>query len=188
MSRKPPKLIIEEIFPIPEEAKYKSLEEAQTAAKPSIAKDLTIMVRAMMEQGSLIVVEGRVVPNPNFDRTQPLFVFKKEAVAVKEMPIRNRRLVTRKREQVHKRGDGWITTREWMDLKRRWDYTCLCCGKREPEIKLTLDHVVPISKGGENEIENIQPLCKRCNIKKHVKNTDYRKKAEWVKFLRGSHR
>ena len=37
---------------------------------------------------------------------------------------------------------------------------------------LTVDHVVPISKGGSNDISNIQPLCCNCNSKKNAKQID----------------
>jgi 5-methylcytosine-specific restriction endonuclease McrA len=69
---------------------------------------------------------------------------------------------------------GVITPSEWNNLKIQYDHTCLCCGKREPEIKLTLDHVYPISLGGRNVIENAQPLCKPCNSRKNIKCIDYR--------------
>lgn len=70
---------------------------------------------------------------------------------------------------------GTITKQEWSWLKEFYDYTCLCCGKREPEIKLTLDHVLPLTMGGKNVIENAQPLCQSCNSSKHNKYIDYRK-------------
>lgn len=50
--------------------------------------------------------------------------------------------------------------------------SCLCCGSSN---NIHLDHIIPISKGGENSIENIQPLCRGCNISKHNKIIDYRK-------------
>ena len=67
-----------------------------------------------------------------------------------------------------------FTSLEWIALKEKYNYVCLCCGVPEPDITLTVDHVVPISKGGGNSIENIQPLCFSCNSSKKVKSTDYR--------------
>lgn len=69
---------------------------------------------------------------------------------------------------------GVITTQEWRELKAKYNYTCLRCKRREPEIKLTLDHVKPIFMGGKNVIENAQPLCLSCNSSKGKKIIDYR--------------
>jgi len=40
---------------------------------------------------------------------------------------------------------------------------CVFCGATED---LTLDHIIPVSKGGENTKSNIQRLCRRCNSSK----------------------
>ena len=52
---------------------------------------------------------------------------------------------------------------------------CLCCGHND--VPMTADHVIPLSKGGSNDIGNIQPLCLRCNSSKGTKSTDYRKEG-----------
>lgn len=78
------------------------------------------------------------------------------------------------RRALKKGSGGTITKTEWIWLKEYYNYTCLCCGRKEPEIKLTLDHVIPLKLGGENVIKNAQPLCGKCNCKKHAKHIDYR--------------
>lgn len=65
-------------------------------------------------------------------------------------------------------GGGEFTNQEWIALKKKYKHTCPACGEREPEVKLTADHIVPLSRGGANGIENIQPLCKSCNCRKFV--------------------
>jgi len=62
---------------------------------------------------------------------------------------------------------------EWELLKKQYDYTCPSCHKKEPEIKLTQDHIIPLSKGGSENIENIQPLCKSCNSRKKDKEIKF---------------
>jgi hypothetical protein len=81
----------------------------------------------------------------------------------------------RNAKALRKGSNGKITAQEWGELKAKYDFTCLRCGKREPEITLTLDHVLPLSKGGANIIGNAQPLCQPCNSWKHDKHIDYRK-------------
>jgi len=59
--------------------------------------------------------------------------------------------------------------RKSIPLKIRWDVLsrdndkCVKCGCCPPEIKLEVDHIVPIAKGGDNSFENLQTLCNRCN-------------------------
>lgn len=44
--------------------------------------------------------------------------------------------------------------------------TCQYCGKRFAKAELTIDHVVPQSKGGQDSWENLVLACVRCNVKK----------------------
>lgn len=49
-----------------------------------------------------------------------------------------------------------------------FDWHCAYCGKK-PNI-LTVDHVVPRSTGGTNDISNLLPACSRCNGRKGAKS------------------
>lgn len=43
---------------------------------------------------------------------------------------------------------------------------CLNCGSTE---NLSIDHIIPLSKGGQTIIQNLQTLCLTCNLKKSNK-------------------
>lgn len=61
---------------------------------------------------------------------------------------------------------GSHTLQEWEKLKNSFGNICVFC---KQEKKLTKDHIIPLSKGGTDYIENIQPLCVNCNSKKNNK-------------------
>ena len=69
--------------------------------------------------------------------------------------------------------DGKISSADWESLKKKYNWTCPSCKKQEPEVKLTIDHVIPVTKGGDNHVSNLQPLCKSCNSKKYNKVIRY---------------
>ena len=48
---------------------------------------------------------------------------------------------------------------------RRDDFTCVYCGDRNRGT-LTLDHVIPQSKGGGNDWDNLVTACRSCNLQK----------------------
>lgn len=80
--------------------------------------------------------------------------------------IEKRRIYNRVREAQDRGATGSYKPQEWTSLKVKSNYACLMCKQKEPIIKLTIDHIIPISKGGSNNIENLQPLCRSCNSKK----------------------
>jgi len=61
---------------------------------------------------------------------------------------------------------GRYTQQEWHALLEAYGHRCLHCAKHASEVKLTVDHIVPVSKGGTSNIDNIRPLCGSCNSKK----------------------
>jgi 5-methylcytosine-specific restriction endonuclease McrA len=79
-----------------------------------------------------------------------------------------------KRRAILANVEGTYTDAEWEAIKARHDYTCPMCGYREPFVKLTVDHIIPISKGGTNWASNLQPLCGWCNSVKKDRLIDVR--------------
>lgn len=50
-------------------------------------------------------------------------------------------------------------------LTEKFGYQCVYCGET---YRLEVDHIKPLSKGGSNDLENLQLLCGHCNRKKHA--------------------
>lgn len=44
--------------------------------------------------------------------------------------------------------------------------TCLLCGRKAPMVIIEVDHIIPVSRGGTNDMTNLQSLCKLCNVGK----------------------
>jgi hypothetical protein len=61
---------------------------------------------------------------------------------------------------------GTITRDEWLAVCEKYNNKCAICHQ---ELPLTMDHIIPLSKGGTHTINNIQPLCKSCNSRKSNK-------------------
>lgn len=59
-----------------------------------------------------------------------------------------------------------FTPRDWLRLQIRFDYRCAYCGIRAP---LSMDHVVPIVRGGTHSVGNILPACTSCNCHKQAR-------------------
>ncbi|MDR9418846.1 HNH endonuclease [Gracilimonas sp.] len=49
------------------------------------------------------------------------------------------------------------------NVMRRDDFTCQYCGKKSD---LTIDHILPKSRGGQDTWENLTTACDKCNVKK----------------------
>lgn len=59
-----------------------------------------------------------------------------------------------------------VSKRLRFEILRRDNYMCRYCGGTAPDVKLTVDHVVPVALGGKTEPENLVTACADCNAGK----------------------
>ena len=52
------------------------------------------------------------------------------------------------------------------ELRKIYNSPCFMCGCKENQ---SLDHIIPISRGGSHSVGNIMTLCKNCNASKHAR-------------------
>ncbi len=67
-------------------------------------------------------------------------------------------------------------TRWWHQKIARGE--CHYCGRRFSPGELTMDHIVPIIRGGKTTKGNVAPACKECNSKKK-----YLLPMEWEAYM-----
>lgn len=83
----------------------------------------------------------------------------------------------RRRAQAANAGVFAFSSGDWLRLQRRLDFRCVYCGERRP---LSMDHVVPLIRGGRHSIGNIVPACMPCNASKNGRYiTEWRSGRSW---------
>ncbi|AHJ28806.1 HNH endonuclease [Nodularia spumigena CS-584] len=60
-------------------------------------------------------------------------------------------------------------------------YQCQSCGKTKLETNLTIDHIIPLARGGQNDLSNLHTLCFTCNRQK-TDNLDPRFRRHFEDF------
>ncbi|MFC1866933.1 HNH endonuclease [Thermodesulfobacteriota bacterium] len=77
-----------------------------------------------------------------------------------DQEIISEQAIRREKEKARRlRQSAW-----WM--KKTKDGICYYCNKEVDKADLTMDHVVPLSRGGKSKKGNIVPACKGCNNRK----------------------
>lgn len=77
-------------------------------------------------------------------------------------PETNKRNAAKRRSRMKAAG-GSHTPQEWDAVCELYLRRCASC---QSVSRLEKDHIIPVSKGGSNSIDNIQPLCRSCNARK----------------------
>jgi hypothetical protein len=139
---------------------------------------LAFGIEVMQPIGGVVLPRGEVLGRNGFRRingdlaeklaaaglpepaSEPIAVppawFNSHAITSVFVPNRSRQIPESIRRAVHERDGG----------------ACVRCGDRPPTVELHVDHIYPWSKGGSNDLSNLQLLCERCNLSKGAKVED----------------
>ena len=72
------------------------------------------------------------------------------------------------------REKGTHTNEEWKEMLEFFEYTCCICLGSSGLKNVEKDHIIPIYQGGSDSINNLQPICAKCNSQKGSSNLDHR--------------
>ena len=56
-----------------------------------------------------------------------------------------------------------ITNKQRFEVFKKYNFTCQYCGRRTPEVILEIDHIIPKSRCGTDDIDNLTASCFECN-------------------------
>lgn len=134
--------------------KYMQTDEAKKLAVQRVNRHLASCVDCQHKKRERDVKYGRSEKGRQFNRAAKSTYNKTE---------KGRR--TAKYQKTLRRNPqaGRIDFDAWNEKLTKLDYKCQICGT---EKNITVDHIIPMSKGGTNHIENLQPLCVSCNCSK----------------------
>lgn len=80
--------------------------------------------------------------------------------------------MARRSKKLWREENLFVTERKAISKKTRFEvfkrdkFTCQYCGRSAPDVILHIDHIVPISKGGDNDLLNLVTSCSDCNFGK----------------------
>lgn len=77
------------------------------------------------------------------------------------------------------KGTKWLKN----EIKKRDKYCCYICGRLLNDNEITLDHIVPKSKGGKDTFDNLATCCFYCNnLKADMSLEEFKFYIELLKF------
>ena len=79
------------------------------------------------------------------------------------------KLAQAKKDFGKRNAKGTFTAEEWKDKLEEYNYRCAYCGCELNTDTITIDHDIPIARGGTNCIKNLIPACHSCNSRKHTR-------------------
>ena len=113
----------------------------------------------------------------NKDKIAEYYEANKERIAAKHAEwARNNSDKTRAKTHRYRgrrrKAEGTFTADQWKARLAYHGYKCIYCGVEKqdtPQKYLTMEHLIPLCRGGTNWASNLAPSCKSCNCSKNSK-------------------
>lgn len=67
------------------------------------------------------------------------------------------------RGKTKKRVRSEMTFKLRFETMKRDNFTCVLCGNTAKESRLEIDHIIPVCRGGKNNMDNLRTTCFKCN-------------------------
>ena len=93
--------------------------------------------------------------------------YTREQILSRQITITNDEIEKEKQKAQREKERALMTDKLRMEVLRRDNFRCQICGASQADgVKLHVDHIKPVSKGGKTEMNNLRTLCDRCNLGK----------------------
>lgn len=110
-----------------------------------------------------LLLKGKVIPIDYYEDCELILINKDTVLIPRTMVLREYVKVPLRTAKPSRRS-----------IFARDNYTCVYCKRQLNGDELSIDHVIPRSRGGPNTVENLATACKKCNNKKGDRTP-----AEW---------
>ena len=70
-----------------------------------------------------------------------------------------------------------LSKKRRLDVFKRDSFQCAYCGKTPPNVVLEVDHIIPKSKSGSDDIDNLITSCFDCNRSKKIGRASCRERV-----------
>ncbi|MEI7606904.1 MAG: HIT domain-containing protein [Rhodospirillaceae bacterium] len=127
--------------------------------------------------GKRLVRDGALVKDGNAYRLAPPFDRLRESERLELIAECERQIedfVTRFGDRFGNRNDDPVPGSLRYEVLKRAGGRCELCGASHEEVPLDVDHILPRARGGNNDVANLQVLCRTCNAQKRDRDdTDF---------------
>ena len=141
------------------EARRVQMESGDTDAA---IRDLVARYESMSVNSATRALEDKTFRHPS------LYPDGHPGIAVAEAHLKERDEEQKRRQRMR-----YVSAKKRVEVLERDKHECVYCGADLCVVPLAIDHIVPVSAGGTNDVSNLQATCRTCNArKKNFRNSD----------------